>query len=130
MAQGDDFPLGVLHLLIVGGLHGKEFVRNHIFLAFLVDNGIIVHQIEQEHGGAEKDSRYLQVKVGYAVPHVENLDGNEQDHGGDQEGNGIVKGGFVALSHVSAQDEQEGEEEKKDAGRHLGQGALNQEIGL
>ena len=63
MAQGGDFPLGVLHLLIVGGLHGKEFVRNHIFLALLVDNGIIVHQIEQEHGGAEKDSRYLQVKM-------------------------------------------------------------------
>ena len=83
------------------------------FLAFLVDNGIIVHQIEQEHGGAEKDSRYLQVKVGYAVPHVKNLDGNDRSHGGDQEGNGIVKGSFVALSHVSAQDEQEGEERKK-----------------
>ena len=68
--------------------------------------------------------------MGYAVPHVENLDGDKQDHGGDQEGNGIVKGGFVALSHVSAQDEQQGEEEKKDAGRHLGQGALNQEIRL
>ncbi len=105
MAQGGDFPLGVLHLLIVGGLHGQELVRNHIFLALLVDDGVIVHQIKQEHGGAEKDSRYLQVKVGYAVPHVENLDGDEQNHGGHQEGNGIVKVVFVALPHVSAQDE-------------------------
>lgn len=130
VAQGSDFPLGTLHLLVIGGLHMQKLIRDHVLLAFLVYDGVVVHQIEQKHGGAEQDAGDLQIKIRHAVFHVENLNRGKENPRRNQKGNGSVQSILVALSHVAKEDEQEGEKEKQHASRHLGQRALDQKTGL